>query len=197
MAVWRSNPLAAYSLEIKRSRCCRQARPPSRCTRRLSIAGGTSPARSTASSPRFSPRAAIHNWQPPARGMAESSIGVSVARRDGVPKVRGATRYAADVHLDGTLHGAILRSPYPYARIVRIDTAAASRVPGVHAVLSGLDIPERLAGRSLADVPVLCRDMVRFIGDRVAAVAAESVAAAQRALALIVVEYAELEPVFV
>src|SRR5205823_5038611 len=77
-----------------------------------------------------------------------------------------------------------------------IDTAAASRVPGVHAVLSGLDIPERLAGRSLADVPVLCRDVVRFIGDRVAAVAAESVAAAQRALALIEVEYAELEPVF-
>src|SRR5207248_6194158 len=62
-------------------------------------------------------------------------------------------------------------------------------------ILTGVDIPDRLAGRSLGDVPVLCRDVVRFIGDRVAAVAADSEGAAQRALSLIEVEYDELEPV--
>jgi CO/xanthine dehydrogenase Mo-binding subunit len=127
---------------------------------------------------------------------AWSSIGTSVARRDGAAKVRGRTLYSADIRLEHALIGAILRSPHPYARIQRIDVSAARGVPGVHAVLTGQDMPDRLAGRSLADVPLLCRDVVRFIGDRVAAVAAESRAAAEQALALIEVEYAELEPVF-
>ena len=87
-----------------------------------------------------------------------SSIGTSVNRRDGADKVRGHTLYTGDIRLPGTLHGAILRSPLPYARIKRIDVSAARAAPGVHAVLIGLDIPDRLAGRSLADVPVLCRD---------------------------------------
>src|SRR6266700_6576374 len=126
--------------------------------------------------------------------MAESPLGLPITRRDGAPKVRGATRYAADVRLGGALFGAILRSPHAYARIIRIDTTAARQAAGVRAVLTGYDIPDRLAGRSLGDVPVLCRDVVRFIGDRVAAVAAESAAAAQRALDLIEVEYDELEP---
>src|SRR5207249_10021450 len=120
----------------------------------------------------------------------------SVARRDGVAKVTGATRYAADVHLEGTLVAGILRSPWPYARIVSIDASAARQVAGVHAVLTGRDIPELLAGRSLGDVPVLCRDVVRFVGDRVAAVAAETRDAVEEALALLDVEYEELEPVF-
>src|SRR6266536_4862918 len=85
------------------------------------------------------------------------AIGTSVARRDGVAKVTGATRYAADVHLEGTLVAGILRSPWPYARIVSIDASAARHLAGVHAVLTGRDIPELLAGRSLGDVPVLCR----------------------------------------
>ena len=127
--------------------------------------------------------------------MPESPIGASVARRDGAAKVRGATRYAADVKPNAALYGAILRSPHPFARIVRIDTTVARQAPGVHALLTGQDIPDRLAGRSLGDVPVLCRDVVRFIGDRVAAVAAETPAAAQHALSLIEVEYAELVPV--
>jgi CO/xanthine dehydrogenase Mo-binding subunit len=126
---------------------------------------------------------------------ARSSIGTSVDRRDGAHKVQGRTLYSADVRLDGTLHGAILRSSLPYARITRIDVNAARALPGVHAVLTGLDIPDRLAGRSLADVPILCRDVVRFIGDRVAAVAAETPAIAQQAMDLIEVEYDELEPV--
>jgi len=124
------------------------------------------------------------------------AIGTSVARRDGVAKVTGATRYAADVHLEGTLVAGILRSPWPYARIVSIDASAARHLAGVHAVLTGRDIPELLAGRSLGDVPVLCRDVVRFVGDRVAAVAAETRDAVEEALALIEVEYEELEPVF-
>src|SRR6266851_4798456 len=127
---------------------------------------------------------------------AWSSIGTSVDRREGGHKVRGRTLYSGDVRLDGTLHGAILRSPLAYARITGIDVNAARAVPGVHAVLTGLDIPDRPAGRSLADVPILCRDIVRFIGDRVAAVAAETPAIAQQALNLIEVEYEELEPVF-
>jgi len=80
---------------------------------------------------------------------AWSSIGTSVDRRDGTHKVQGRTLYSADVRLDGTLHGAILRSPLPYARITRIDVNSARAVPGVHAVLTGLDIPDRLAGRIL------------------------------------------------
>jgi CO/xanthine dehydrogenase Mo-binding subunit len=127
---------------------------------------------------------------------AWSSIGTSVDRREGAHKVQGSTLYSADVRLDGTLHGAILRSPLPYARITRIDVTAARALPGVHAILTGLDIPDRLAGRSLADVPILCRDVVRFIGDPVAAVAAETSAIAQQALGLIEVEYDELKPVF-
>lgn len=125
-----------------------------------------------------------------------SSIGTSVNRRDGADKVRGHTLYTGDIRLPGTLHGAILRSPLPYARIKRIDVSAARAAPGVHAVLIGLDIPDRLAGRSLADVPVLCRDTVRFIGDRVAAVAGDTPEIAEHALGLIEVEYDELEPVF-
>lgn len=124
------------------------------------------------------------------------SIGTSVPRRDGFAKVTGATRYAADVSLPGILEAGILRSPWAHARIVGVDTAAARALTGVHAVLTGQDIPEMLAGRSLGDVPVLCRDVVRFVGDRVAAVAGESRDAVDEALALIEVEYEELDAVF-
>jgi CO/xanthine dehydrogenase Mo-binding subunit len=126
----------------------------------------------------------------------ESPIGQSVGRRDGPAKVTGAARYAADVVLPGTLHGLLLRSAVPHARIARLDVEAARRVPGVHAVLTGADVPHTLAGRSLSDVPTLCRDVVRFVGDRVAAVAAESREAAEAALDLIRVEYQELPAVF-
>src|SRR5258708_17471201 len=128
--------------------------------------------------------------------MSSSSIGTPVGRRDGAPKVRGRTLYTADVRLKGALHGAVSRSPVPYARIKSIDVSAARAVPGVHAVLTGRDIPDRFAGRRLADVPVLCRDMVRFIGDRVAAVAADTQAAAEQALNAMQVEYDELDPIF-
>ena len=78
--------------------------------------------------------------------------------------------YPADINLPGTLVGKCLRSPYAYARILSIDASAARRVPGVHAVLTGFDIPEMLVGRSFRDMPVLARDVVRFAGQKVAAV---------------------------
>ena len=79
----------------------------------------------------------------------------------------------------------MLRSPLAHGRIVHIDVAAARAAAGVHAVLTGRDLPQTLAGRSLADIPVLCRDVVRYIGDPVAAVAAETRDQAESALQLI------------
>jgi CO/xanthine dehydrogenase Mo-binding subunit len=131
-----------------------------------------------------------------AHGGARSTIGLSVPRRDGTDKVRGATRYSADVGPPGTLWGAILRSPLPHARIVAVDARAARALRGVHAVLVGADVTENLVGRSLADVPILCSGVVRFVGDPVAAVAAETRELAEEALRLIEVEYSELEAVF-
>jgi carbon-monoxide dehydrogenase large subunit len=112
-------------------------------------------------------------------------------------KVTGAATYASDVRRSTALWGGILRSPVAHARIIVLDVERARQLPGVHAVLTGRDLPEgRLAGRSLADVPLLCRDVVRFIGDRVAAVAAETREQAEAALKLIEVSYAELPAVF-
>ena len=124
------------------------------------------------------------------------AIGKPVGRVEGEAKVTGAARYAADVNLPGMLWAKYLRSPVPHARIVRIDASRAAAVPGVQAVLTGADVPDRLWGRWLKDMPVLARDVVRFVGEKVAAVAAESPEAAEEALALIDVEYEELPPVF-
>jgi CO/xanthine dehydrogenase Mo-binding subunit len=103
--------------------------------------------------------------------------------------------YPADVNPPGTLVGRCLRSPYAYARLVSIDTSAARQLPGVHAVLTGFDLPETLVGRFLRDFPVLARDVVRFAGQKVAAVAAEDADIAEEALNRIAVEYEELTPV--
>jgi CO/xanthine dehydrogenase Mo-binding subunit/aerobic-type carbon monoxide dehydrogenase small subunit (CoxS/CutS family) len=113
-----------------------------------------------------------------------------VPRLDGAAKVRGETRYAADLSRPGMLHARVLRSPYPHARIVSIDARAARALPGVHAVLTGADLPaEFRVGRNMRDMPLLARERVRFIGEKVAAVAADSVDIAERALQLIEVEY--------
>ena len=69
-------------------------------------------------------------------------VGTSVPRVDGANKVTGRARYVADLALPGTLVGKVLRSPHAHARIVRIDTAAARAIPGVHAVLTGEDTPK-------------------------------------------------------
>ena len=123
-------------------------------------------------------------------------IGKAVTREEGGDKVSGRTLYTADVHLPGLLWGKILRSPYPHARIDRIDTRKAQQVTGVNAVITGADVKGCLIGKQIRDMPALCWDKVRFIGDRVAAVAAETIDAAEEALSLIEVDYQELPAVF-
>jgi len=128
--------------------------------------------------------------------MQSTIIGASVTQIEGPSKVTGQTRYAADVDLPGMLWGKILRSPHPHARIVGIDASKAWSVPGVKAVVTGQDAPGHLMGKVLRDMPVLCWDRVRYIGDRVAAVAAETPEAAEEAILLIEIDYELLPAVF-
>ena len=91
-------------------------------------------------------------------------------------------------------YGRVLRSPYAHARIASIDTSAAEALPGVIAVMTGRNLPssDPFYGHALKDRPVLAMERVRFVGEPVAAVAAETPAIADAALDLIEVEYAEL-----
>src|SRR5438067_1225071 len=95
-------------------------------------------------------------------------------RAEGQLKVRGVARYAADATRPGRLWSATLYSPVAHARIVSLNASAARSMPGVHAVLTGDDLGSILWGRRIRDWPLLARDRVRFIGDRVAVAAAES-----------------------
>jgi CO/xanthine dehydrogenase Mo-binding subunit len=95
-------------------------------------------------------------------------------RVEGHLKVRGVARYAADASWPGMLHSALLYSPIAHGRLVRIDASAAKAMPGVHAVLTGEDLGSTMYGRRVRDWPLLARDRVRFVGDRVAVVAAET-----------------------
>jgi carbon-monoxide dehydrogenase large subunit len=123
-------------------------------------------------------------------------VGTAVPRGEGSDKVRGHTVYAADVQLPGLLWAKILRSPHAHARIRKVDTSKARKVPGVHAIIAGEDVKGHLVGKQIRDMPVLCWDKARFAGDRVAAVAAESVDAAEEALQLIDVDFEVLPAVF-
>ena len=123
-------------------------------------------------------------------------VGAAVPRAEGSDKVSGRTLYAADVNLPGTLWAKILRSPHPHARILNIDVSKAQRIRGVKAILTGSQVQGHLIGKQIRDMPVLCWDRVRFVGDRVAAVAAESVDAAQEAVNVIDVDYESLAAVF-
>ena len=125
-----------------------------------------------------------------------SSVGTSARRLDGAPKVTGATRYTADHSLPGMIWGKCLRSPLPHARIRRLDVEKARNLKGVFAVLTAADLPDRLTGIILKDMPVLARDRVRFIGERVAVVGATSPEIAEEALSRIAVEYEELPAVY-
>jgi carbon-monoxide dehydrogenase large subunit len=116
-------------------------------------------------------------------------------RLDGAAKVRGAARYAADRALPGMLHARFLASPVPHALVRSIDASAAAALPGVHAILTGEDVRGMRYGRRLLDRPVLAWDRVRFVGDRLAAVAAETVEQADAAVAAIGVELDELPAV--
>lgn len=127
---------------------------------------------------------------------ASSIIGAPVWRVEGADKVSGRAAYGADVHFPNTLWGKILRSPHPHARIRNIDLSKALKVPGVMAIVTGSDEPEHYQGKSIRDIPVLCWGKVRYVGDKVAAVAAESRDAAEEAVNLIEVDYEELPAVF-
>jgi CO/xanthine dehydrogenase Mo-binding subunit len=116
-------------------------------------------------------------------------------RVEGHEKVTGAARYAGDHHLPNMLEAAFVRSPHRRARLVRVDVAAARAMAGVRAVLTGADVRPALLGRTLRDWPVLCWDEVRFIGDRVAVVAADNREQAEAAARAVVVQYEELTPV--
>jgi len=121
-------------------------------------------------------------------------VGKPTPRVEGVLKVTGKALYSADLQLPDSLWGRCLRSPIPYGQIKRIDTSKAWQVPGVKAVITGQDVTGLRIGRCIYDTPVLADGVVRFIGEKVAAVAAETKLAAEQALELIDVEYEELEP---
>ena len=116
---------------------------------------------------------------------AFSTIGSPVGRVDGEGKVTSRCKFTADVQLPGTLWGAVHRSPFSHARVVRVDTSRARALSGVHAVLTGQDLAGKLFGRAIADIPVLAYDRVRLIGEPVAAVAAEDRDTAEEACQLI------------
>jgi CO/xanthine dehydrogenase Mo-binding subunit len=128
--------------------------------------------------------------------MAHRIVGQPIARIDGIEKVTGGVRYSGDVTLPGLCWGKALRSPLPHARILRIETSRARALAGVLAVLTAQDLPDVLVGRRMFDMPVLARDRVRFIGEKVAIVAAIDPDIAEEALALIDVEYEDLPAVF-
>jgi CO/xanthine dehydrogenase Mo-binding subunit len=117
------------------------------------------------------------------------SVADDERRVEGREKVSGRTKYAADMRRPDALWAAFAASPHPHARIRSIDVAAARSMPGVRAVLTGADIGLRRLGRQIMDWPVLAVDTVRFIGDRVAAVAAETREAAEAAAGAIGVHY--------
>lgn len=122
-------------------------------------------------------------------------VGERVVRPDGRDKVTGAFAYSSDLRADGMLIGVTVRSPHPHALLRSIDTAAARAVPGVRAVLTHADVPgARLVGSVLSDQPVLAFERVRHHGEPVAIVAAESLAAARAAAALVDVDYEVLAP---
>jgi 4-hydroxybenzoyl-CoA reductase subunit alpha len=127
-----------------------------------------------------------------------SVVSHGVPRYDAPDKVCGRAKYTADIRLPNMVYGKILGSSVPHGTIKRIDARRARELPGVLAVITGTDVPDKRYGVSPAryDEHVLARERVRYVGDEVAAVAAVDEATAERALALIDVEYDGLPAVF-
>jgi CO/xanthine dehydrogenase Mo-binding subunit len=126
----------------------------------------------------------------------KSHIGASYGREEGNYIVTGKIKYACDMELPRMLYGAILRSPHPHANIRSIITKQAENVPGVIAVITAKDLPDVRFGSIVRDRYVLAKDRVRFVGEPVAAVAAETLQLAEDALSLIDVQYEKSEAVF-
>jgi len=124
-------------------------------------------------------------------------VGKPIPRQDALTKVTGEVRYMSDLTMPGMLWGRILRSPHPHALIRSIDISKAKAMPGVVVVLTHADIGGLNAyGIVIQDQPVLCSDKVRFAGDSVAVLAAETKEIADTALQLIEVTYELLPGVF-
>src|SRR5271170_2131608 len=115
-----------------------------------------------------------------------SIIGKPTAMIDAAEKTTGAGKYTDDLSLPGMLVGKILHSPYPHARIKRIDASRATRVDGVVAVVTGKDAPNPYGILPVGhDEHALALDKVRYVGDNIACVAAVSESIAEKALELI------------
>jgi xanthine dehydrogenase D subunit len=123
-------------------------------------------------------------------------VGESALRPDGEPKTRGEFNFSSDLHPEGVLWGATLRSPHPRANIVSLDIAGALKMPGVRCVLTHEDVPGRKTyGVRVADQPVLAIDQVRYHGEPVAIVAADEPEQARRAVRAIKVTYDVMDPI--
>jgi CO/xanthine dehydrogenase Mo-binding subunit len=123
-----------------------------------------------------------------------SIIGESVRRADGEAKVRGETVYGIDYEEPRLLHGRILRSAVPAGRIVHLDTSDAERLPGVRAIVTAADAPSR-SGLIVKDQTLMAGDVVRHVGEPIAAVAADTVSQAFAAIGAIDLEIAQAEAV--
>jgi aldehyde oxidoreductase len=124
-------------------------------------------------------------------------VGAPVEKKDALGKALGAVRYGADMTPQGALHGKVLWSAHPHAEILNIDTSAAKEMPGVHAVLTARDVPgDNVYGPMVRDAQVMARDKVRFIGEPVVVVFAETEEQAQTARDACQVEYRPLPGVF-
>lgn len=123
-------------------------------------------------------------------------VGTSHERLDALSKIVGQAEYTYDIDLPRMLHVATVHSPHAHARIVDIDTSEAEALPGVQAVVTGDDVPNTRFGAGIDDESILPKEKVRFIGEAVVAVAAETEKLAQKASDLIDVEYEELPAVF-
>ncbi len=124
--------------------------------------------------------------------MTEEMIGKSVKRIKALEKVTGEATFVHDMEVQGMLHAKMKLSPHAHAKIVNIDTSEAEKLPGVWSVLTGKDLPYKV-GLYLVDKDILAVNKVRYQGEPVAAVAAETEEIAEKAVELIDVEYEELE----
>lgn len=119
-------------------------------------------------------------------------VGKEVARRDAIEKAKGVTKYASDMFPENMLWVATHRSKHPHAKILRIDVSKALKMSGVVAVFTHRDVPNNRYGLFVKDRPVLCDDRVRYIGDPIALVAAETKEEAEQAVEEIEVQYEPL-----
>ncbi len=132
----------------------------------------------------------------PVRPKIRGGVGESIERPDSAPKVKGEFQYGSDLRREGMLFGATLRSPHAHARILGIDTATAKKMSGVKAIITAAELPTReLFGLMKLDQPVLASGKVRYVGEPVAIVAAETAEEARVAARAIAVRYEPLAPI--